>query len=101
MLSSFSPLAAKVRSTSHILTSRPFPATANEVDDVEAVARQVTGADNVRDFEDEEEEEGWYVKRPDDRADMAPLTSQLGYIYVQQAAYPCTADRPVQVDPFR
>jgi hypothetical protein len=58
ILSSFSPLAAKVRSTSHILTSRPFPATANEVDDVEAVARQVTGAVSVRDCEDEEEEEG-------------------------------------------
>jgi hypothetical protein len=58
ILSSFSPLAAKVRSTSHILTSRPFPATANDVDDVEAVARQVTGADSVRDCEDEEEEEG-------------------------------------------
>jgi hypothetical protein len=58
MLSSFSPLAANVRSTSHILTSRPFPATANEVDDVEAVARQVTGAVSVRDFEDEDEE-GW------------------------------------------
>jgi hypothetical protein len=58
MLSSFSPLAAKVRSTSHILTSSPFPATANEVDDVEAVARQVTGAVSVRDFEDEDEE-GW------------------------------------------
>jgi hypothetical protein len=58
MLSSFSSLAAKVRSTSHILTSRPFPATAKEVDDVEAVARQVTGAVSVRDFEVEEEEEG-------------------------------------------
>jgi hypothetical protein len=100
MLSSFSPLAANVRSTSHILTSRPFPATANEVDDVEAVARQVTGAVSVRDFEDEDEE-GWYVKRPDDKADMAPLANQLGYIYVRQTAYPCTAARPVQVDPFR
>jgi hypothetical protein len=58
ILSSFSPLAAKVRSTSHILTSRPFPATATDVDDVEAVARQVTGAVSVRDCEDEEEEEG-------------------------------------------
>jgi hypothetical protein len=58
ILSSFSALAAKVRSTSHILTSRPFPATANEVDDVEAVARQVTGAVSVRDCEDEEEDEG-------------------------------------------
>ena len=47
------------------------------MDDEEAVARQVTGAVNVRDFEDEDEE-GWYVKRPDDRADMAPLTRQLG-----------------------
>jgi hypothetical protein len=58
ILSAFSPLAAKVRSTSHILSSRPFPATANDVDDVEAVARQVTGAVSVRDCEDEEEEEG-------------------------------------------
>jgi len=76
MLSSFSPIAANVRSTSQTLTSSPFPATANEVDDEEAVPRQVTGAVNVRDFEDEDEE-GWYVKRPDDRADMAPLTRQL------------------------
>lgn len=58
MLSSFPPLAANVRSTSHILTSRPFPATANELYDEEAVARQVTGAVSVRDCEDEEEEEG-------------------------------------------
>jgi hypothetical protein len=58
MLSFFSPLAAKVRSTSHILISSPFPATANEVDEEEAVARQVTGAVSVRDFEDEDEE-GW------------------------------------------
>jgi len=57
MLSSFSPLDAKVRSTSHRLTSNPFPATANEVDDEEAVARQVTGAESVRDLEEEEEED--------------------------------------------
>jgi hypothetical protein len=57
ILSSFSPLAAKVRSTSHILTSNPFPATANEVDDEEAVARHVTGAVSVRDWEDDEEDE--------------------------------------------
>ena len=56
ILSSFSRLAANVRSTSQILTSSPFPATANEVDDDEAVARQVTGAVSVRDFEDEDEE---------------------------------------------
>jgi hypothetical protein len=79
MLSSLPPLAANVRSTSHILTSRPFPATANELDDDEAVARQVMGAVSVRDREDEEEE-GWYVKRPDDSADMAPLSSQLGQV---------------------
>jgi hypothetical protein len=100
MLSSFSPLAANVRSTSHILTSKPFPATANEVDADEAVARQVTGAVSVRDCEDEDEE-GWYVNRPDDSADMAPLNIQLGQFHTWEAAYPCTAARPVQVDPFR
>lgn len=76
MLSSFSPLLAKVHSTSHILTSSPFPATAKDVDDEEAVARQVTGAGSVRDWVDDEED-GWYVNRPDERADMAPLSCQL------------------------
>jgi len=57
ILSSFSPLAANVRSTSHILTSRPFPATAKEVEDDEAVARHVTGAESVRDWEADEEDE--------------------------------------------
>jgi hypothetical protein len=56
ILSSFSPLLANVRSRSHILTSRPFPATANEVDEDEAVARQVTGADSVRDWVEDDDE---------------------------------------------
>ena len=79
ILSSFSPLLAKVRSTSHILTSSPFPATAKEVEDEEAVARQVTGAGSVRDWVDDEED-GWYVNRPDERADMAPLDDQSDFI---------------------
>lgn len=58
MLSSLG-VPANVLSTSHILTSRPFPATAKDVDDEEAVARQVIGAESIRELVAEPEDEGW------------------------------------------
>lgn len=92
--------AAKVRSTSHTLTSTSLPAMANMFESGLGDEMASNGERMVR-LDDARPPFGWRVRRPEDKAEIVPLfVSHVAHI-PQICTHPCTDTRPDHISPDR